>query len=218
MTLHPIKSSFILLALKAWLMSPSRTTIIMKKLAVLGLLIALALPSSGVETRAQGAAQRPPAAAPTPVELGKFSAWTAYAIQAAQGRECYLVGSPQASLPKDIQPGTARRDPTMLFIAHRPAQNVRNELFVTLGYAIKDKSNTMVEVIGTTGTRRFMMFSKQQGAWLLNAAEETQFVDLVRKSREIKVHAMSQRGTMTVDTYALSGIAGALDRISKDCK
>ena len=192
--------------------------IAMKNPAALLFLALVVLPLSGREAYAQGAAARPATGTPTPVELGKFSAWAAYAVQAPQGRECYLVGSPQASLPKDIQPGTARRNATMLFIAHRPAQNVRNELFVTLGYAIKDKSNTVVEVIGATGTRRFMMFTKEQGAWLLNAAEETQFVDLVRKSRELKVHGISQRGTMTVDTYALAGISGALDRISKECK
>lgn len=199
-------------------MSRLNKIIAMKNPAALLFLALVVLPLSGFDAHAQGASQRPATGTPTPVELGKFSAWTAYAVQAPQGRECYLVGSPQASLPKDIQPGTARRNATMLFIAHRPAQNVRNELFVTLGYAIKDKSNTVVEVIGATGTRRFMMFTKEQGAWLLNAAEETQFVDLVRKSRELKVHGISQRGTMTADTYALAGISGALDRISKECK
>lgn len=193
----------------------------MKRILLSLTLSSFVLPNCGIDVLAQGAAQRPAAAAApaaSPVELGKFSTWTAYVVASPNNKQCYLVGPPQQSEPKDIQPGSGRRNATNLFIAHRPAQNVRNEFFVTIGYSFKDKANATVEVIGQAGTRRFALFTKDQGAWLLNAAEESQFVDAVRKGREMKVRGTSQRGTNTVDTYALTGIAGALDRINQECK
>lgn len=190
----------------------------MSHIQPLNYLLPLLLLTSIATGAAAQTQSRPGSGGATPVELGKFATWTAYALQAAQGRECYIVSMPQASEPKDIQPGTARRNATMMFIAHRPAQNVRNELFVNIGYGFKDKANANAEVIGQNGTRRFQLFTKEQGAWLLNAAEESQFVDLARKGREIKVRGTSQRGTSTTDTYALAGLSGALDRIGQECK
>lgn len=178
--------------------------------------IALFLTVSPCLAQSKGQKANSPAA--SPVELGKFSGWTAYALQQGAARECYVVGSPQKSEPKDIQPGTSRRDATMLFIAHRPAQNVHNELFVQIGYGLKDKGDSAVEIVSQAGNRRFALFTKEKGAWLTNAAEEGQFVDAARKGREIKVHGVSARGTKTVDTYSLAGISAALDRIGQECK
>lgn len=180
------------------------------------IVIALAFLALAGPAGAQGPAK--PGNAPSPVELGKFSGWTAYALPSGKTRECYLVGSPQKSEPKDIQPGTSRRDATMLFVAHRPAQNVRNELFISIGYAFKDKGSSAVEVVSQAGNRRFALFTKEKGAWLLNAAEEGQFVEALRKGRELKVHGESQRGTKTVDIYALAGVSAALERIGQECK
>ena len=195
-------------------LSPQRLIVIMKHIFLLAALsLAISLPA-----RAQGNQQKPVPQAATPVELGKFAAWTAYAFQGPGGKQCYLVGAPQASEPKDRVPGSKARDATNLFIAHRPAQNVRNEVFVSIGYAFKDKANATVEISGQAAIKRFPLFTRDQGAWLLNAAEETQFVEVVRKGKELKVRGTSLRGTNTVDTYALAGISDALARITQECK
>lgn len=180
----------------------------------------LLLACVAIATPALAQTQRPqtPSATVAPVELGRFGSWVAYSFQGAGGRQCYALGSPQSSEPKDIQPGTARRNATNLFVTHRPGQNVRNEVSIVIGYVFKDKSNASVEVVSQGQPRRFSLFTRDQGAWLQNAAEESQFVEALRKGRELKVHGVSQRGTATTDTYALTGIAQALDRIGQECK
>jgi hypothetical protein len=168
---------------------------------------------------AQAPAQRPAATAtPSPTKLGDFGNWTAYSVQAGGARQCYVLGTPQASEPRDIQPGSNRRGATNLFITHRPGQNVRNEVSIMIGYVFRANANASIEVVGPQGTRRFPLFTREQGAWLQNAAEEAQFVEAVRRGREMVVRGTSQRGTATVDRYSLNQIAGALDRIAQDCR
>lgn len=164
------------------------------------------------------AQQRPATPAPTPTKLGDFGGWAAYSVQAAGARQCYVLGAPQASEPRDIQPGSNRRGTTNLFITHRPGQNVRNEVSIMIGYVFRANANASIEVIGAQGTRRFPLFTRDQGAWLQNAAEEAQFVEAIRRGREMVVRGTSQRGTATVDRYSLNQIAGALDRITQDCR
>lgn len=157
-------------------------------------------------------------AQPAPTLLGEFGAWRAISFQAQGGKQCYALGTPQTSEPRDIQPGTARRGATNVFITHRPGQNVRNEISVVIGYPFRQDSNATIEVVSQGNTRRFTLFTRDQGAWLQNAAEEAQLVQAMRSGRELVVRGTSQRGTNTVDRYPLNGISAALDRVTQECR
>lgn len=161
-------------------------------------------------------AQGAPAAAPR--ELGTFNSWRAFVHQGPGGRQCYALGAPSASEPRDIQPGTARRGQTHLFITHRPGQNVRNEISVVIGYAFRPNTTATLEVVSQAGTRRFALYTRDQGAWVQNAAEEAQLIAAMRTGRELRVRGTSARGTNTVDTYPLAGVSGALDRVAQECR
>lgn len=173
----------------------------------------LSLIAAFVATIGSAAAQAPAAA--TPTALGEFGAWRAFAHQAGAARQCYVLGTPNASEPRDIQPGTARRDATNIFVTRRMGQNVRNEISLVIGYVFRAGSNATVEVVSQAGTRRFTLFTRERGAWLQNAAEEDQVVQAMRGGRELVVRGTSQRGTATVDRYPLAGVAAALDRIAQ---
>jgi hypothetical protein len=165
---------------------------------------------------APAAAQGTPAAAPR--ELGAFNSWRAFVHQGSGGRQCYALGAPSGSEPRDIQPGTARRGATHLFITHRPGQNVRNEISVVIGYSFRPNTTATLEVVSQAGTRRFVLYTRDQGAWVQNQAEEAQLIAAMRAGRELRVRGTSARGTNTVDTYQLAGVSGAIDRIAQECR
>jgi hypothetical protein len=163
-------------------------------------------------------AQQPRTAQQGVTELGTFNAWRAIAFEGQGGKQCYALGTPRASEPRAIQPGTDRRGATNVFITFRPRQNVRNEVSVVIGYDFRPNSNATIEVVAARGTRRFSLFTRAQGAWLQNAAEEAQLIEALRAGREFRVRGTSARGTNTVDTYSLEGISAALDRAQRECR
>jgi hypothetical protein len=181
-------------------------------------MIARFLPAVLVLLAAEPALAQPRAQPPSPTEIGTFGAWRAFRFQGQGGRQCYALGTPRVSTPRDIQPGTDRRGATNVFITYRPGQNVRNEVSVVIGYDFRPNSNATIEVVSARGNRRFSLFTRGQGAWLQNAAEEAQLVTAMRGAREIRILGTSQRGTNTVDTYALEGISAALDRVAQECR
>ena len=61
------------------------------------------------------------------------------------------------------------------------------------------------------------MVAKGANLWLKNPASEGQFVEVLRKSGRLVVKAPSARGNVTTDTYTLTGLAQALDRVQKEC-
>ena len=62
------------------------------------------------------------------------------------------------------------------------------------------------------------MYTKNDGAWIKNAAEEPRLVEALRKSADVVVRGESAKGTKTTDVYSLKGLSQALDRVAQECK
>jgi invasion protein IalB len=155
-----------------------------------------------------------PAAAPggaQPALLGQYADWGAFAATSGGGKVCYALATPASTR---TNPPNRPRDPVYLFISTRPAENVHNEVSVIIGYQLKPDSEVNVEI----GTNKFVMYTKADGAWISNAAEEARMVETMRKSADLVVTGTSARGTQSTDRYSLKGLSQALDRTAKDCK
>src|SRR5229473_3110139 len=154
---------------------------------------------------AQGAA----GTAAAPSLIVQYGDWGVYVSQAPKTKICYAL-----SQPKERQPGGLKRDPGYFFISTRPGENVNNEVSVVVGFTIKDGADAIVDV----GTASFPFFTKNDGAWMKNAAEEARLIEALRKGRDFTVKSTSLRGNATNDRYSLSGIGQALDRVAQECK
>jgi hypothetical protein len=191
------------------------TTLLVSLLAAGALLMG---PAMAPPAHAQGKAADPKkpdpkaAQAPAPVRpsaIDKINDWGVYAAGAGKAKACYVLAEPKERAPK-----TLKRDPGYVFITQRPGEGVRNEVSVVMGFDVKPDSTPKAEI----GAASFPMIAKGGNLWLKNPAQETDFVNALRKSPRLIVKADSLRGNTTTDTYALAGVSAALDRISKECQ
>jgi invasion protein IalB len=179
------------------------------------------LPAAAQAPAKKGAAPKPAApskqAAPAtpggahPNLLGQYGDWGAYAAASGGGKVCYALATPASTR---TTPANRPRDPVYLFISTRPGENVHNEVSVIIGYQLKPDSEVNVEI----GNNKFVMYTKADGAWLSNAAEEARMVETMRKGADIVITGTSARGTQSTDRYSLKGLSQALDRTAKECK
>jgi invasion protein IalB len=158
----------------------------------------------------QAAPAAPPGGA-HPNLLGQYGDWGAYAAAAGGGKVCYALATPSSTR---TNPANRPRDPVYLFISTRPSENVHNEVSAIMGYQLKADSEVNVEI----GNNKFVMYTKADGAWLSNAAEEARMVETMRKGADIVITGTSARGTQSTDRYSLKGLSQALDRTAKECK
>ena len=150
-----------------------------------------------------------PGAPAKPSAIDKINDWGVYLAGAGKAKACYVLAEPKERAPKEL-----KRDPGYVFITHRPGENVRNEVSVVMGFDVKPDSTPKAEV----GSANFALIAKGPNLWLKNAAQETDFVNALRKSPRLIIKADSLRGNTTTDTYALAGVSAALDRIGKECQ
>ena len=145
------------------------------------------------------------------VLLGQFGEWGAYRATPGGKKICFALAKPTSSA---IEPAGRNRDPSYAFVSTRPAEKVRNEVSVIVGYPQKPGHDATAVI----GSSTYSMYTQNDGAWVKNAAEEAQMVETMRKGADLVVRSESARGTKTTDTFSLKGIAQALDKVAEECK
>ena len=167
-----------------------------------------AAPSKPAATAAAPAA---PAGDAQPTLLGQYGDWGAYTASPGGNKVCFALAKPKTT---KTEPEGRKRDPSYVFVSTRPADKVKNEVSVIIGYPFKTSSDATAEI----GTAKFAMYTQNDGAWIKNVAEEARMVDAMRKGADLTVKGTSGRGTQSTDQYSLKGLAQALDKIEQECK
>jgi hypothetical protein len=146
-----------------------------------------------------------------PTLIGQFGTWGAYTATPNGKKVCFALAKPASS---KTNPPNRPRDPAYAFVSTRPAEKVVNEVSIMIGYAVKPGSESTLEVGGAA----YAMYTQGDGLWIKNAAEEERMVEAMRKAADVTVKGVSAKGTETIDTFSLKGLAQALDRLAQDCK
>lgn len=150
------------------------------------------------------------AAAAKPQLVGSFGAWGVYTT-AGKAPTCYVLAQPAKRDPADL-----KRDPGYIFISTRPAEHVRNEVSVAMGFEVKDEGAAGPHAM--VGKTVFPMVAKGADLWLKEDGQDAVLLAAMKKGDKLTVEAASQRGKTTTDTFALAGLAQALDKVAKSCK
>ena len=147
-----------------------------------------------------------------PTLLGAFKDWSAFQADTSDGKTCYIMARPHSSVP-----AKAKRDPIYFLISDWPRRKAKGEMQIIPGYKYKDGSPVTAQV----GREKVEFFTRETGsassAWVKDPADEARLADVMRRSPQVVVTGVSQRGTTTHDTYALDGLGQALDRIHAAC-
>lgn len=143
-----------------------------------------------------------------PVQVGSFGDWGAYTAQ-GKGKTCYALAK-----PKERSPASLKRDDAYMFISNRPADHVRNEVSIIMGFAMKDNGEAKAEI----GSAKFDLVAKGPNAWVKDPAKEAEFVESLKKGKKLVIRAASLKGSTTTDSYSLAGFPDALARVQKECQ
>jgi hypothetical protein len=154
----------------------------------------------------------PAAASASPTLLGVYKDWSAYKTGSGGSETCYALSQPKTTLPDHVN-----RDPIFFLLSDWPARKAKAEPEVVPGYPYKDGSKVTAQV----GSDKFTFFTKNEdkagNAWVEAKTDEARLVRAMRRGSQMIVTGTSSRGTLTHDTYSLSGVSAALSKIHKAC-
>src|SRR5262245_45559146 len=96
------------------------------------------------------------------VLLGQFGDWGAYKATPGGKKVCFALSKPTQAL---TEPAGRSRDPGYAFVSTRPAEKVKNEISVIVGYPQKPGHDASAAV----GAANYVMYTQSDGAWVKNA-------------------------------------------------
>jgi invasion protein IalB len=143
--------------------------------------------------------------------VGSFKQWGAYMSTEGSGKMCFVASQPT---DKKYSREISGRDPAFFMVTTIPAKNIRNEASTIIGYPFADNSKVTIAIDGGS---KFTMFTDEDSAWIENPAQEAELIAAMRAGTRMVVEGTSRRGTITTDTYSLSGITAALEAMAKEC-
>ncbi|HZH52746.1 MAG TPA: hypothetical protein VEZ16_12785 [Microvirga sp.] len=164
---------------------------------------------AGAAAGGAAAAAAAPATGPGGASLlASYNDWNVYTAQTGRSKICYALSQPKDRLPKNLN-----RDPAYLFVSFRPAENVKNEVALVLGFAAKENGPAEAAI----GNASYALLTKDTNAWLKNPAEEGQAIATMARGQSVVVKTQSARGNQLTDRYSLRGFTQALERARKEC-
>jgi hypothetical protein len=145
--------------------------------------------------------------------LKKFKDWAAYRHAGEKQKICFAATQPRDTEPKEMQPKTGKRGEAYFYLSFFPADGVKKEVMIRLGYAAKSGAPILADVGGAS----FKLFSKDEKAFIESADEEQRFVDALMKGNKLVVKGTASNGTATTDVYSLLGVSQAVKQAEDAC-
>lgn len=150
----------------------------------------------------------PSMAATAVTKVDAFADWSLYADDATPHQFCFVTSEPKSSVPS----GATREAPRM-YISAWPQDGDKSEVSFRMGFAVKGKTDGLVTISAAT----FVLFGANDRAFVADAIQELKLVDAMKKGAQLSVAVTSDRGTVVTDTYSLSGLGQALQKLQAHC-
>ena len=82
------------------------------------------------------------------------------------------------------------------------------------GYALNGKPEPTLRI----GSDKWDMYASENEAFIEAASEEQRLIRAMRQGADMRISAVSQRGTATSYVISLRGVSAALDRAAAECR
>ena len=141
-----------------------------------------------------------PAAAQSVRSLGDFRDWAAYSASEGAGSVCFAL-----SKPLEVTPTPDGYTEAFLYLTHRPAESVRNEINLVAGFNFAPDQPATLTVSG----KSFALFTQRDAAWLLDSTQNDDLAGALRAGSTVTIEGTSEKGILVTETFSLSGATAA---------
>ncbi|MEO1494608.1 MAG: invasion associated locus B family protein [Pseudomonadota bacterium] len=141
--------------------------------------------------------------------------WSIFEAGSGGSKVCWIVSQPtESTATRGGQKVDVRRGDIFLMVSNRPKDKVENEVSFLSGYPFKKGSKVKV----TVGSNNYTMFTDGENAWTSSSGEDSKLTRAFRAGATARIEGTSSRGTVTRDTFSLSGFTAALKAAQGRCR
>jgi len=149
------------------------------------------------------------AIAQEPKAIATFKDWSVFEREIDGDKICFA-----ASEAKDKSPKSVNHGDIFFLVATWRSGAAKNQPSLMTGYNLKDAPAPTLRV----GSDKWTMYSSDNEAFIERSDKEISLITAMRRGADMRVNAVSTRGTATNYIISLRGISAALDRAAMACR
>jgi invasion protein IalB len=149
------------------------------------------------------------ALAQQPEAKATYKDWSVFVRQAGGEKICFVATEASDKSPKSVKHGDV-----FFLVASWKSGAAKEQPSLMTGYALNAKPEPTIRI----GSDKWNMYVSENEAFIEEAAEETRLVRAMRRGADMRISAVSQRGTATSYVISLRGVSAALDRAASECR
>jgi len=149
------------------------------------------------------------AAAAEPQAVATYKDWSVFVRNVDSEKICFAATEAKDKSPKSVNHGDI-----FFLVSSWKSRAATNQPSLMTGYAL----NAAPEPTLRVGSDKWEMYVSENEAFIELNSEEERLVRAMRRGADMRISAVSQRGTATSYIISLRGISAALDRVASECR
>ncbi|MCI5047383.1 MAG: invasion associated locus B family protein [Aquisalinus sp.] len=149
-----------------------------------------------------------PALAQQPTVIATYKDWIVYKLDLGGDTVCYAVTEPTDKSPRSVNHGDV-----FFMVSSWSSGVAEGQPSFLAGYDLREAPEPVVRI----GSDKWEMYTSEKEGFVERDTDERRLVAAMKRGSDMRVSAISARGTATNYTFSLLGITDSLNRIEKDC-
>lgn len=149
------------------------------------------------------------AVAQQPEAKATFRDWSVFVRETDGDKICFAATEAEDKSPKSVNHGDV-----FFLIATWKSGVAKEQPSLMTGYSLNAKPEPTLRI----GSDKWEMYASDNEAFIEASSEEGRLVRAMRQGADMRVSAVSQRGTATSYVISLRGVSAALDRAAAECR
>jgi len=149
------------------------------------------------------------AVAQQPEAKATFRDWSVFVRETDGEKICFAATEATDKSPKSVNHGDV-----FFLIATWKSGAAKEQPSLMTGYALNTKPEPTLRI----GSDKWEMYSSENEAFIEASSEEQRLIRAMRQGADMRISAVSSRGTATSYVISLRGVSAALDRAKAECR
>ncbi|MFQ5562954.1 MAG: invasion associated locus B family protein [Parvularculaceae bacterium] len=149
------------------------------------------------------------AGAAEPTAIATYRDWNVFVREIEGDKICFAATDAKDKSPKSVNHGDV-----FFLVATWKSGAAKNQPSLMTGYNLKDEPEPTVRI----GSDKWEMYVSGMEAFIESPGEEARLITAMRRGSDMRISAVSTRGTATSYVMSLLGVSAALDRVAKACR
>ncbi len=148
------------------------------------------------------------ALAQTPKAVATYKDWSVFVRDTGGEKICFAASEASDKSPKSVNHGDV-----FFLVATWESGAAAEQPSLMTGYEIDLKPEPVVRI----GSDKWDLYSSENEAFIESKDEEQRLLRAMRRGADMRVSAVSKRGTATSYVVSLRGVTAALERVKREC-